>query len=41
MAASTIKRIVNEDLGMSSRIIQEKPVLTYMPVKNAAKGPDS
>jgi hypothetical protein len=28
MAASTMKRIVNEDLGMSSRVIQEKPVLT-------------
>ena len=41
MAPSTMKRIVNEELGMASRIIQEKPVLTYMPVKNAAKGPDS
>jgi AraC-like DNA-binding protein len=28
MATSTMKRIVNEDLGMSSRIIQEKSVLT-------------
>jgi transposase-like protein len=28
MAPSTMKRIVNEDLGMASRVIQEKPVLT-------------
>ncbi len=28
MSVNTMKRIVNEDLGMSSRIIQEKPVLT-------------
>jgi hypothetical protein len=41
MATSTMKRIVNEDLGMSSRVILEKPVLTIDAHENSAKGPDN
>jgi hypothetical protein len=33
MAVNTMKRIVNEDLVMCSRVIQEEPVVTIMPVK--------
>ncbi len=33
MSTSTMKRIVDEDLGMSRRIIQEKPVLTIDALK--------
>jgi hypothetical protein len=41
MAESMIKRIVNEDFGMSKRVIQEKLVLTINAPKNATKEPEN
>jgi hypothetical protein len=38
MTVNSMIRIINEDLGMCSRVIQEKP---SMSMKNAAKGPES
>ncbi len=37
MAVNSMKRIINEDLGMSSRVIQETPVLTINNSKKCRK----
>jgi hypothetical protein len=37
MAMNLMKRIVSDGLGLHSRMVQEKPILTIKPAKNTAK----